>query len=288
MKNCTKTFIINDSQKQFVEKNYSTFENSNHNNYVEKFYKTKDWTLTIYKSQKAVLCGININTIKNELNLDLTKDEIGMDEVGVGDYYGGLVVCAVFLSKDDYKKINSLDIKDSKKLSDKQIINIAQKLINIVNFEVCQIFPNEYNYLYEKFKNTHIIKTILHNNAVTNLIIKNKINKSTTNIILDEYVSQNNYYKYLINANIQNITQINEFKTKAESQHISVACASIIARYYFLKQIETLSRKVGIELPLGAWNDKVKDVSTLILNEYGYDKLNELVKIHFKNTKKLI
>ncbi|MBO6022492.1 ribonuclease HIII, partial [bacterium] len=46
-----------------------------------------------------------------------TKKVIGADEVGVGDYFGGIVTCAVFLDETLTKKISYLDIKDSKKLS---------------------------------------------------------------------------------------------------------------------------------------------------------------------------
>lgn len=42
------------------------------------------------------------------------------------------------------------------------------------------------------------------------------------------------------------------FSTKAEGVHLSVAAASIIARYAFIKEFDKLSEKCGLELKKGA------------------------------------
>ena len=42
------------------------------------------------------------------------------------------------------------------------------------------------------------------------------------------------------------------FETKAENKYLSVACSSIIARYYFLKEIEKLSEISGYNILKGA------------------------------------
>lgn len=288
MNNNIKSFIINNDQKEKLNNQYSKFLCSNSNEYIESFYKTQDWSITIYNSGKAVLAGNNIQDIVNFLELDKQSvSQIGMDEVGVGDYFGGLVVCSVYIDKNDYSRISHLDIKDSKKLSDDKICHIAQELIKCVKFEVSQIYPKEYNILYDKFQNTHILKSILHNNALYNLINKNSIPTNNIKIILDQYVSRDNYYKYLKIAQIKNIVDINCFETKAESNYISVACASIIARYYFLEQIKTLSKKANVLLPLGAWNDKIHEAANYIIKSSGVSSLKEFVKLHFKNTNKL-
>lgn len=287
MNNFIKSFNINIEQKELLNKKYSNFLVEKDNKYIESFFQTSDWSITIYKSQKAVISGKNIDKIVEFLNLkENLNSEIGMDEVGVGDYFGGIVVCSVYLTNVDYEKIAHLDIKDSKKLTDEKISKIAIELIRLIKFEVSQVFPNEYNYLFDKFHNTHIIKTLLHNNALYNLINKNKI--INTPIILDQYVSKENYYKYLEIANIKNVINIDKFETKAETKHLSVACASIIARYYFLEQIKTLSKQININLPLGAWNNKVEEVTKLLIHKYGIDSLNKYVKFHFKNTQKLL
>ena len=101
-------------------------------------------------------------------------------------------------------------------------------------------------------------------------------------------MDKQNYYKYLKTIGVNEIIEINEFETQAESKYISVACASIIARFYFLNQINDLSNKIGFQLPLGAWNEKINFSSKLILEKFGMDTFKKYVKLHFKNTKKLL
>ena len=50
---------------------------------------------------------------------------IGCDEVGVGDYFGPIVTCACYIDNTNLEKFKKLKIKDSKKLSDEYILQIA-------------------------------------------------------------------------------------------------------------------------------------------------------------------
>ena len=74
--------------------------------------------------------------------------------------------------------------------------------------------------------------------------------------------------------------------TKAENKCLSVACASIISRYIFLKEYGKLSKELNIFLPKGAGN-KVDEVGVTIAKKYGFDKLKEIAKLNFKNTSKI-
>ncbi len=42
---------------------------------------------------------------------------IGSDEVGTGDYFGPIVVTAAYVKKEDIKYLESLGVKDSKKIN---------------------------------------------------------------------------------------------------------------------------------------------------------------------------
>lgn len=290
MNSNVKSFLINQNQKKIIEDNFSNFLIKSDNEFIENTYKSDKWTIIIYKSQKCVISGKNIEEILKFLDINqvnFISNEIGMDEVGVGDYFGGIVVCSVFLNEETFNKIQNLNIKDSKKLTDSKIIKIAKKLITIVDFEISQVYPKEYNLLIDRFNNSHIIKTILHNNAIFNLINNHKNISNDLNIILDKYVDEKKYYQYLQIANIKNIVKINQFKIHAESTNLSVACASIIARYYFLRQVYELSKELNFNLPLGAWNNKIELTAKKIIDTLGKDKLNQYVKIHFKNTQRL-
>ena len=74
--------------------------------------------------------------------------------------------------------------------------------------------------------------------------------------------------------------------TKAEDKCLSVAAASIISRYIFLKEMKKLSETYNIDIPKGA-GPLVDEVGIKIVKEYGFDKLKEIAKLNFKNKDKI-
>ena len=52
---------------------------------------------------------------------------IGSDEVGTGDYFGPIVVTASYVDQADMSFIEDLGVRDSKKLTDEKILEIAPK-----------------------------------------------------------------------------------------------------------------------------------------------------------------
>ena len=68
---------------------------------------------------------------------------------------------------------------------------------------------------------------------------------------------------------------------------MSVAAASIISRYIFLKEMKKLNERFQIEIPLGA-GSIVDEVGATLVQKYGKDILNEIAKTSFKNTEKIL
>ena len=58
------------------------------------------------------------------------------------------------------------------------------------------------------------------------------------------------------------------FKTKAESQYLAVALASMIARYGFIKHMDLLSSQYHMTIPKGASNI-VDDFAYQFVKKYG-------------------
>ena len=113
--------------------------------------------------------------------------------------------------------------------------------------------------------------------------LSNKI-KDYEYIIVDQFAESYVYFNYLKDSPnvVKNIT----FFTKGEDKHLSVACASLISRYIFIKEFDKLSNSVDIELPKGASN-LVYEAGKKIINKYGFDKLKDIAKMNFKNTEKI-
>ena len=93
------------------------------------------------------------------------------------------------------------------------------------------------------------------------------------------------YFNYLKESS--NVVRDITFLTKAEDQVLSVACASVISRYLFLKEYDKLSGELGFILPKGA-GPIVDEVGKKIVQKFGKEKLNEVAKLSFKNTEKIL
>lgn len=224
---------------------------------------------------------------KDKLDKIETKDPkiyyantIGSDEVGTGDYFGPIVVCACYVTKEDIPFLEEIGVKDSKKLTDEKILETVPKFIKRIPYE-CMILSNkEYNEKYTTDMNMNKIKAILHNKVLSKMTQKYQADY----VVVDQFAEPYVYYNYLKDTNyLKGIT----FVTKAEDKCLSVACASLISRYVFLKEFDKLGEKVGMFLLKGA-SDKVDEMGKKIVEKYGKDKLNEIAKLNFKNTEKII
>lgn len=317
MNTTTYSFVISSNKKKELLDNPSILIMNNNNPYIEYFIFFMDCKITIYKTQKCVIQGKNaqelmfkyfaeyLNQVKkiNEVNDDFDYEKenfaqniIGSDEVGVGDYFGGLVVCAVFLTPETAKKAESIGVKDSKKISDEKIINIAEKLMKFVRYQISELTPRNYNDLFYSYKNSHVLKTILHYSVIEKLVNDlEKENIYAKKLVIDQYATPEKFDEYLIKAYTHNkLHQPFHFYTKAENKYLAVACASIIARYIFLKQIKKMSNKLNIAIPLGAWNDNIESTAFKLISNHKYniaeidDILTDNVKKHFINTDKIL
>ena len=125
------------------------------------------------------------------------------------------------------------------------------------------------------------LKAILHNNVLKSVINKNY---QYDYIVVDQFAKPFVYYNYLKESNsiVKGIT----FLTKGEDKCLSVACASVISRFIFIKEFDKICKELNINIPKGAGN-LVDEVGVKIVKEHGFDKLKEIAKINFKNVSKI-
>lgn len=206
---------------------------------------------------------------------------IGSDEVGTGDYFGPIVVSATFVSKSDIAFLNELKVTDSKKITDDTIKKIAPQIMKKIPYSSYILNNNDYNKFHNDNINMNKIKAILHNKVLLNMVEKNY---PYDKIVVDQFTPPAKYYEYLsdVKDKVINIT----FTPKAEEQCLSVACASIISRYIFLKVMHDMSTELGLDIPKGA-SEKVDEVASKLVKEHGYEILNKYAKLNFKNTAKI-
>ncbi len=206
---------------------------------------------------------------------------IGSDEVGTGDYFGPIVVAATYVSKDNVAFLHELKVTDSKKITDDYIKKIAPQIMDKIPYSAFVLTNQEYNKLDHEKINMNKIKALLHNKVLLNLVEKNY---PFDKIVVDQFTPPKNYYEYLTDTQkkVTNIT----FTPRAEEQCLSVACASIISRYIFLREMYKMSQKLNSEIPKGAGTNVDEFVQALV-DKKGKDILNNYVKLNFKNTQKI-
>ncbi len=113
---------------------------------------------------------------------------MGSDEVGTGDFFGGIVVVASFVPKELISTIKKLGVKDSKELSDDKINEIAPILIKKIPHTIHLLDDIKYNYFTKVRKfNMNKIKALLHNSALLNL--KKKIT-TYDGVIIDAFTTK--------------------------------------------------------------------------------------------------
>lgn len=261
----------------------------------------EDTVITLYESGKAMFQGTSadvdaamwgtvLDNTKEKQEEQKKKDQkyhncssVGSDEVGTGDYFGPIVVTAAYVKKEDVEKLEKLGVGDSKKITDDKIKKITPELIKIVKYRSMILTNKEYNEKYTKDINMNKIKAILHNKVLYQLMTEEKPNVDY--IVVDEFARENRYYEYL--NGIPNIQRNITFMTKAEDKNLAVASASIISRYIFLKEFDKLSDSIHIPLPKGAGRD-VDEIGEEIVEKYGKEKLQEIAKVNFKNTDRIL
>lgn len=268
---------------------YLVFQVKTLDNVQVTCYKSKEIYTLMFSGDRNKIINEALIFIDDPVVIDektINKDyldnsyQIGTDEVGVGDFFGPLVVAATYVTPENLNLIEKLGIKDSKKLTDTKILEIGPIVEKYFLHEVCLCSPKKLVDLKNNGWNMHKIMANLHNTAQNNLLSKIKVNPSTK-IYIDEFSNENLYFKYLV-TNKPNLPI--HFETKGESLYPSVACSSVLARYHFLKIWEKMNEYFKTEIPKGAGEEVDKTVQKL-LRKYSLKDLKPYMKTFFRNYK---
>ena len=260
---------------------YHTIEASNPYLFFQAVHN--DVEILAYKTGKVLLQGKEVTpeliAIKQHLNRE-DYAAIGSDEVGTGDVFGPVVVCSLYASGEDLEYLEQLNVRDSKNMSDKQIIMIAPKIAKKFIHSLLILTPKKYNDLVKKGMNMNKIKALLHNQAI--IKTSSKLDR-TVPVILDQFCTPQLYFNYIKDETL--IYRDIDFHVRAEQVHLSVAAASIIARYAFLVKMNEYSTKLGLTLLKGASKDVDAQIKELHKIK-GLNGLSLVAKMNFKNIMK--
>ena len=226
--------------------------------------KTSNCTITAYKSGKVLFQGggceaeagkwgspTSPNTSQTSKKTKTLSSSnlptnirqlsiIGSDEVGTGDFFGPITVCAAYVRQDQLHLLKELGVQDSKNLNDDKISSIAKQIIQFLPYSLLILHNEKYNSMQQSGMSQGKLKALLHNQAIGNLLEKISPEKPEL-ILIDQFAKPEVYYNYLKGQ--KNVQRENVyFSTKAESIHLAVAAASIIARHAFVQHFEKLKQ----------------------------------------------
>jgi len=280
---------------------YLLFQTKTDDGVIVNAYKSKNMFTIVFSGEKEAtiseasifedeeiimqsLTEVDENKSNNEDNRlsgykDLTS-QIGSDEVGVGDLFGPLVVCASYIEPKDIPFLESLNVQDSKKMSDSTILSIGDELGKKIRSAVIVCSSKKLCSLKEQGWSMHKIMANLHNQCHINLLKSNAIPNNTI-IYIDQFESSDLYFKYLVTPRPNESHHIH-FETKGESSYPSIAVSSVLARYHFLLSWNKMEKELGTIIPKGASIEVDKCLNSL-LKKYDRDFLEPYIKTFFRN-----
>ena len=219
---------------------------------------------------------------------------IGTDESGKGDYFGPLVVAAVYVDGEFLENLSDLGVADGKTLSNRRIRSIAELMHSDYEQHIVVVakMPIEYNLLYDTLRrrgqNLNHLLASLHAEAIHTLADR----VDAKHVLVDKFAKDDLITQQLswrVNPAASPLQrgvamplglEIRQV-TKAERDS-AVAAASIIARDAFLTGMATLSESYEMCLPRGAY--QVVEAGKEFVKMHGTKALGEVAKLHFSLT----
>lgn len=222
------------------------------------------------------------NQLAQVENPRMFEPHIGIDESGKGDYFGPLVIAAVYVDGDIARKLLELGVTDSKLIrGDKRISAICESVKSTVGgrFSIVPIGMDAYNRMHAKLKNVNRMLAWGHARALENVL---ELAPDCGRAVSDQFAGK----KTLINALLEKGRGIDLEQMPRAEADVAVAAASILARAEFVRRLEKLSDEAGVTLPKGAGPGVIAAGARLV-EKHGKQALSRFAKIHFKTTAKV-
>ncbi len=212
-----------------------------------------------------------------------TTPHFGVDESGKGDYFGPLVVAGVYTDERCAAELVRLGCRDSKAIPDDHKIHaMAQKIKKTagVVYEIICIGPRRYNELYNEIGNLNKLLAWGHARVIAALHEKvPTCPRALSDQFANEWVLKRALGQRQIPVKL-------EQRTKAESD-VAVAAASILARDRFVQWMQQTAAASNCPMPLGC-APHVTRAAQHFVQTHGRDRLQDVAKLHFKVTQKLL
>jgi ribonuclease HIII len=256
--------------------------------------------VNLYESGRVVLGGAAerfppVMAILEELGVRVTEravpvlpplefhgTRVGMDEVGKGDYFGPLVVCAALVTEPQATELLAMGVRDSKTLGDTTISNLAVKIRKILapeQIRIVRIPPVRYNLLFDRMRNVNRVLGWAHATALEDVLA---FLEPCELAIADQFGDES----FIEDSLKRRGKKVRLIQTPRAERDIAVATASVLARDDLLRARLALREEYSEDFPLGASN--VEEFAKRLVERLGTGALVATAKIHFATTGRVL
>lgn len=204
---------------------------------------------------------------------------IGSDESGKGDFFGPLVVAAVAVTRENWRVLETLGVRDSKSLTDAVATRLAGEMRDAFPNEVVVIMPPRYNELWQRFGNVNRLLAWAHARAIENVAGRAP---DAAAAVADQFGDES----LIRDALFRRGQELRLLQAHRAERDPAVAAASILSRAEFLRRLEQLGWRARVRLPKGA-SPAVEAAGRTVLASQGPEMLREVAKLHFKTTQRV-
>ena len=249
------------------------------------FYYSKKKGFSVVPAGGDSQLSQKIKTILMSDSLQLPYEYwTGSDEVGINCHHCQRGQMPLYSDRKRAETYSNMGITDSKVLSNDSVRKYAESIRRTSGglFSIVSISPQDYNSrfseLSKKGMNSLDLLAECHAEAIRELL---KMNLEPQCMIIDKFCNEERISHLLPEGDYTL-----ELRIRGESDP-AVAAASILARDEYLSSLDRISMKYGIKAVSGSGR-KSDDVVREYVRKFGADILDETVKLHFRNTLKVM
>jgi ribonuclease HIII len=213
--------------------------------------------------------------------------ELGMDESGKGDWFGPLVVAAVFVEPSAAPALRGAGVRDSKELLPGELARVAVAIEAVIPAgarHVLALAPAEYNRRYAPLANINLLLAELYAETAAPVAAST----GATTIVCDQFAQRaERLDTAFARAGLPRPRQLHH----AEATSIAVAAASILAAARFQAELVRLGREAGLGGPLPRGASAIADLrraARAIIGREGPAGLGNYAKLNFKPVRELL
>ncbi len=213
--------------------------------------------------------------------------KLGIDESGRGSLIGSLIIGYAIINEQNLKDLNKLKVRDAKTTSFEERQNIIQYLKDYkYDFGFLEIPASLINTgaNLNLLELTNMLSIITNHRNVDKYEIDAFVPKSGIPKLKSDFFYLSNFCKMPINGDLI-------LENKAESKYMSVALASIVARYYWDLHVKKLRKKIfedtGIS-NIGSLYTPDHNTLRFIRDYKNYSEVRTVFKLSGRNWEKIL